>query len=167
MARGNLQDGLVACRRIFLRQMADGAAALPGERALVDGILAQDDAKESRLARAVRADEPKAVAPQDRKGRFREQGPRSEAFGDAGKREHGWRRKSKKVERVCVETEKRTAAGRKKEKRRTYLGGNAPTIAFSSFSSFSVAVSLARLNSLTGTSGITDHFRPSLRTGKE
>ena len=40
-------------------------------------------------------------------------------------------------------------------------------MAFSSFSSFSVAASRARLNSLRGTSGTTDHFRPSLRTGNE
>ena len=40
MAHGDLQDGLVARRRGFLRQMADGAAALPSERALVGGILA-------------------------------------------------------------------------------------------------------------------------------
>jgi len=41
MPRGDLQDGLVACRRVFLRQMTDRAAALPGERALVNGILAR------------------------------------------------------------------------------------------------------------------------------
>jgi len=48
-----------------------------------------------------------------------------------------------------------------------YFGRSPATMAFSSFNSFSVAVSLLRLNSLTGKPGTTDHFLPSLRMGKE
>ena len=102
--RDELQDGFVSHRHVFLGQESDGGAALPGQGAFVDGILAEDEAEQRGFARAVRADEPQAVAPQDREGHVREQRSGSETLGDAGERKHGKRLERKQRERVVVET---------------------------------------------------------------
>jgi hypothetical protein len=92
-------------------------------------------------------------------------------FGDVGEREHERRFERKEAERRVVET----GSGESRPHHRVdapqsgtgYFGRSPATMAFSSFNSFSVAVSLLRLNSLTGKPGTTDHFLPSLRMGKE
>jgi len=59
---GQLQNSLFPRRHAFLGEETDGGAPLPGEGALIGRILAQNDAEQRCLARAVCAHEPEAVA---------------------------------------------------------------------------------------------------------
>ena len=59
---GQLDDGFVADGRAFLREIADGGAALKVDGAIVGGFVAEDEAEQGGLARAVRADQPDAIA---------------------------------------------------------------------------------------------------------
>ena len=73
-ARRDLEDGLVADGRAFLREEAEVRAAFPLDQAFVRVVLAEDDVEEGGLARAVGADEAEAVRTGDVQRDLREQG---------------------------------------------------------------------------------------------
>ena len=82
--RRQFDHRFVGHRRIFLRQVADGNAALGGDLPGVGRFLAQDDREERGLARPVRADEPDAVLAVDLQGGVGEQHSFAVGLADAG-----------------------------------------------------------------------------------
>ena len=87
--RRDLEDGLLADGGALLGQEAEVRAALPLGRALVGLLLAEDDAEEGRLPRAVGPDQPQAVAPLEGEGDVGEELLRAVGLGDVGEGEQG------------------------------------------------------------------------------
>ena len=59
---GQLDDGFVADGGAFLREVADGGATLEVDGPVVGGFIAENQAQQRGLARAIRADQPDAIA---------------------------------------------------------------------------------------------------------
>ena len=83
------EDGLVADRRAFLRQVAEIRAAFPLDGAVVGRFLAEDQVEERGFARAIGADEAEAVGARDEERHLGEEFAGAVGLGDVGDGEHG------------------------------------------------------------------------------
>ncbi len=84
-----VQHRLVADRRAFLRQEAQGGVAFAHDLTGVRLFLAEDHAKQRGFARAVGAHEPDAVTAIDLRGDIREQRAATIGLGNARQSKHG------------------------------------------------------------------------------
>ena len=84
----HLHHRLVTGGRAFLRQITDRDVALSHDLAVVRRGFSEDEGKERGLARAVRADQPEAVATIDLQRDVGKQSPSAVCLADAGKCEH-------------------------------------------------------------------------------
>jgi len=87
-SHSDLQHGLLSQRRRLLGQVADADAFLPHDPALVRLVLAEQEGKQGRLARAVRADEGRPFPGFEVEGRVLEENLRPEGLVDAGHLQH-------------------------------------------------------------------------------
>ena len=86
---GQLEHGLIAGRRGFLREKSDRRALLDRDRAGIRRSLAEDEREERRFARAIRADQADAIAAIHLERHILEEDAPGERFGDLGNGEHG------------------------------------------------------------------------------
>jgi hypothetical protein len=83
-AGGDVQDGLVAHRGAFLRQIAEVGAAFPLDGPLVGRLLAEDKVEERGLACAVGSDQAEAVRARDEQRHLGKEFPGAVGLGDIG-----------------------------------------------------------------------------------
>ena len=88
---GEFEDGFVCGGGGFLGEVAEGAAAVEDDAAVVGGVAAEDEGEEGGFARAVGADEADAFSVVDLEGDVLEEGAGAVGFRDFGEREHGER----------------------------------------------------------------------------
>ena len=120
-AGGEIKDGFAAGGFAFLWQVADHRPLVALDGPGVGRLVAEDDGKERRLARAVGADQRDALAVVDLHGGVFKKGPAADGFLEIADREHGFgkarsiaclslcvrqRRASRKVRQAAKEEKK-------------------------------------------------------------
>ena len=87
-AGGDVENGLVAGRSAFLREVAEVGAAFPFDGAGVGFFFTEDEAEKGGFARAVGPDQAEAIGARDEERDFREEFAGAVGLGNVGDGEH-------------------------------------------------------------------------------